>query len=243
MKLFGACASDIGCRRKVNQDSIVFLSDNINGRIISVVAVCDGIGGLDSGEVASAMVVSGIREWFSGIMTWLDEKSFEPELLFSHLKDAAEEWNEAVFDYQAVNSVEMGTTMSILLIADTSYYILQVGDSRIYSYYGEELRQLTVDATVTRMKGEVTKQYLCNYMGMKAELEFTEAFGSIAPDMLFVVCSDGFYHNLLPTDLCFKNGIRKNERKLEDKCTELIGEMIKRGETDNISVALAAVFA
>ncbi|MCR5330126.1 MAG: serine/threonine-protein phosphatase [Lachnospiraceae bacterium] len=242
MKLFGACATDVGCRRKVNQDSIIFLSDNINGRIISVVAVCDGVGGLESGEIASAIVIRGVRKWFDGVMEWLDESLFEPELLFSHLKDAAEAWNEEVFDYKVVNSVEMGTTMSILLIADTSYYVLQVGDSRVYSYFGNELRQLTVDASVTRIKGEVTKQYLSNYMGMKAELDFTEAYGNIEPEMLFVVCSDGFYHNLLPEDLDFKQGVRKNEKKLEAKCTELIGEMIKRGETDNISVAFAAVY-
>ena len=138
MKLFGACATDVGCRRKVNQDSIIFLSDNINGRIISVVAVCDGVGGLESGEIASAIVIRGVRKWFDGIMEWLDESLFEPELLFSHLKDAAEAWNEEVFDYKVVNSVEMGTTMSILLIADTSYYVLQVGDSRVYSYFDND---------------------------------------------------------------------------------------------------------
>ncbi len=241
MRLFGACASDKGSVRSVNQDSIVFLGHRIKTHCLAVLAICDGIGGLSCGEEASRMVKSGIEKWIDSIMEWLTPENIDENILFSHIKDAAEQWNNDVFDYSAVNSINTGTTMSLLMVVDDRFQIIQVGDSRVYGMKDGIMSQLTVDASVTKIKDGKPKAYLENYMGKKAELWFSEMSGKIEEGTLFVVCSDGLYHHLSAEDLEMKPSDMRNERRLEEKCRSLIETMIERGETDNISVGLLFV--
>lgn len=241
MRVLGACCSDKGNTRRENQDSIVFLQRKLENHQISLMAVCDGIGGLSCGEIASGMVVQGIREWFGYISEWLTPEIINGDILFSHLKDAAETWNERVLEYRIANSIEMGTTMSLILVVDERYMIIQVGDSRIYSYKEGLLKQLTLDASVTRFRDGKIRKYLDNYMGKDSALWFSESAGRIESSDLLLICSDGLYHNLLPNDLEFDGPGAIKEEMLEKKCLELIQLMMKRGETDNISAGLLYV--
>ena len=52
------------CKRKENQDNYWSAILNVNGEEVGVLCVCDGMGGLDSGEKASRMLVSQIRDHF-----------------------------------------------------------------------------------------------------------------------------------------------------------------------------------
>ncbi len=243
MKLTGACATDRGSTREINQDSIVYLTYNIKDHWLAIMAVCDGIGGLSSGETASQMVVSGIKRWFDGITEWITSETIQSDVLFAHIKDAAESWNEEIFDWNILNNVKTGTTMSLIFIVDTSFLIIQVGDSRVYSYRNNSFDQLTVDASITKLKNGKPKPYLCNYMGKDQELWFSEFTGQVEDECIFIVCSDGLYHNLRTEDIALIcSGLLKQE-VLEESCRRLIDLMTERGETDNISVGLLYVGA
>ena len=135
----------------------------------------------------------------------------------------------------------MGTTLSMLMIVRNTYYIIQVGDSRVYRYNDGVLEQLTVDASVTRIKNGRMKSYLDNYLGKQEELWFTSAVGNVVERDLFVVCSYGFYHRLLPEDFReYEKKLRK-VKKVDEACEKLIERMISRGERDNITVGVVAV--
>lgn len=240
MKLTGGCATCVGNTRKINQDAIRYRLAQKKGQYFSVLAVCDGIGGLEKGEVASALVVRRIDEWFDRIVQWLDIPEADPEVVYAHLKDAAEEWNLAVCEYRKSHGVQTGTTLSLLMLLRDRYYTLHVGDSRIYLCGKKDWKQLTVDASVTQMKNGRMKTYLDNYMGKSEELWFTSSSGPVRGGDLFLVCSDGLYHHLLQEDIREISLDGLDEKKAEAACRILIEKMLARGERDNISVGIVA---
>ena len=99
----------------------------------------------EQGELASALIIGEIREWFQEVTAWLDISTVNPAVLFAHLKDGAENWNEKLREFCQREDIRTGTTMSLLLIIREHYYIIHVGDSRIYRYH-DGLEQLTMDA-------------------------------------------------------------------------------------------------
>ncbi|MCM1468145.1 MAG: serine/threonine-protein phosphatase [Alistipes sp.] len=236
MVINGGYATNIGIKRAVNQDSVIYRSFKKKDFNFVVMAVCDGVGGLQLGEVASALITEQISQWFDTVLSWIDFKNTSGDTLYAHLKDAAECWNNSVWGYCMKYNVKIGSTMSLLMIYGDKYYFLQVGDSRIYLYRKNELYQITVDACTSRIKNGKMKSYLDNYMGMREELWFTSGTGLIEINDLFIVCSDGFYHHLSLDDIMELCSLKKI--RYDKECDRLVNCMIERGETDNISVGI-----
>lgn len=237
MRIFGGCASDVGRVRKVNQDGIFFRCLEQQGQCFAVGAVCDGVGGLENGEVASAMIIGEINCWVQGIEQWIDISSSDPKTISSHLKDQAEIWNESLFTYRMSHNLNTGTTMSVIMIVKDFYYVIHVGDSRIYRLR-EKLEQITVDECSTRLSNGMIRKYLDNYIGKSRELHFNYAEGRVMEGDLFLFCTDGFYHYMKEKDV-----YRVRERDIENKaisdyCWARISSIIERGETDNISLGI-----
>lgn len=241
MKLTGGCATYVGNTRKVNQDAILYRSSEKDGWYFTVLAVCDGVGGLEKGELASALVVRQANAWYERILQWLDIPTADPDVLYAHVKDAAEEWNREVCEYRERNRIQTGTTLSLLLLLRDKYYTLQVGDSRIYRFGENDWEQLTVDASVTQMKNGKMKTYLDNYMGKTRDLWFTSSGGAVRDGDLFLVCSDGLYHHLQPEDIREIRGGIRDEKGVKAVCEGLIEKMMERGERDNISAGIVIV--
>ena len=59
-----AAHTDVGVVKKINQDSLLIeIAETDIGQIL-LAAVCDGMGGLSQGEIASATMTRAIGEWF-----------------------------------------------------------------------------------------------------------------------------------------------------------------------------------
>lgn len=238
MKIRCGCATDIGSGREVNQDA-VFLRQIRQGMCeLALCGVCDGVGGLERGDVASSLIVQRMGEWMDRLESWVDLATIDSALLFSHMKDASESWNEEVYTLGRQKNLKTGSTMSLLMIVRDRYYIIQVGDSRVYRFRAG-LEQLTVDACVTRMKNGKMKNYLSNYMGRDEDLWFQLLEGKVKEGDLFLVCSDGFYHHLNEKDIA--GLLREKKRDLGEAGKQMILNMIERGERDNISVGILSV--
>lgn len=241
MKLHVGSMTSTGNIRESNQDAVVLRSFGRGGKYFVVLAVCDGIGGLEHGELASSLTVQKINDWFEDVLQWLEVETVDPEVLNAHLKDLAEECNRMVRDYRTLHQIDTGTTMSLLLVIREFYYIIQVGDSRVYRYREGQLWQLTWDDSVTRMKDGRVKLYLDNYLGKQEELWFTCCGGELQKQDILLVCSDGLYHFLKTEDLRrLEKDIRK-AKKIDRACRQLIDCMLERGERDNITLGLIAV--
>lgn len=239
MEIRGGVWSEIG-HRKVNQDAVLY-RQLIQGRhCFALGMVCDGVGGLERGEMASAFLAEKAESWFGEIANWLDIAQCETDILYSHLKDAVESWNEELCLVCRETGVRSGSTMSLLMLVRDRYYVVHVGDSRIYRFRNG-MEQLTMDASVARMKNGHMKNYLENYMGKKEELSFQAVEGMVQEGDMFLVCSDGLYHELKEEDAeALAQGCAEGE-EMGKLCEKAVKWMLARGERDNLSLCLISV--
>jgi len=145
MNLFGL--TDIGLVRKSNQDSyaIRVLDDKL-----AVAVVCDGMGGAQAGNVASAVAV----EAFSAAMEGFCKDGIPPDAERKQelLRAACRAANTRVFEL-AQNNPEyegMGTTLVAALILSHEVYVANIGDSRCYIWAEGELKQVTSDHSLVQ---------------------------------------------------------------------------------------------
>ena len=64
MEFIITAISDIGISRKVNQDALFASKMKTSAGNIAFAVMCDGMGGLSQGEIASASVVNAFKEWY-----------------------------------------------------------------------------------------------------------------------------------------------------------------------------------
>ncbi len=240
MKIRGGSASDIGSVRNINQDAVCCRYLKQGKEELALCAVCDGVGGLEHGERASAFLVQRMEAWFEEVASWLAIPETETEVLFSHLKDGIECWNEELCQMCQRENLKTGSTLSLLLLIRHRYYIVHVGDSRVYRYRECTLEQLTMDDSVARLKTGQMKSYLNNFMGKQEQLWFQALAGNAEKGDIFVVCSDGFYHHLMESDV-ERIHEKRWKKNLDGFCREMIRTMMERGERDNISACVAVV--
>lgn len=237
MRIQGACVSDTGIARRQNEDA-VFLEILKHGKETAAVgAVFDGIGGLDCGREASQLLKKGLTEWVERLRENQHVLSVHPEILYAHFKDEAELLNEKLRAYMEERRIRTGTTMSAILISGCRYFIIQVGDSRIYRF-NRYLEQLTDDEICYEESDGRYMKKLTNYMGKCDELDFLGYQGAVQDGDVFLFCSDGCYHHLLAADLGQICSGKKNSKQLESGLWNLVNKMILRGERDNISAGI-----
>lgn len=133
MKYFSV--SDTGKVRKNNEDCYI----NHEGEGYGLFVVCDGMGGHNSGEVASEIAANSIKEYIVS--------NFDSEDNFTLISNAVENAHQKIYKKSIEDSKHknMGTTVIIALIVDDILYFANAGDSRIYLYSKDNMQQLTKD--------------------------------------------------------------------------------------------------
>ena len=119
-----AAQTDIGLVKQVNQDSlIVKVVDTELGKV-TLAVLCDGMGGLTKGELASAIVVRVFEAWF------MEKLPYQLRNLTAEMLKA--EWERLVTDcndrIRKQGHQNMGTTLTAMLFYADAYYIIHVGD-------------------------------------------------------------------------------------------------------------------
>ena len=238
--------SDVGIKKNTNQDSVLIKEAMTDYGEVLLAVVCDGMGGLAKGEVASAALIRAFSSWF--------EDKF-PEILYEKRKDGAidrmeleNELNALVIDVNH-RIAEHGKQFHVAM---GRYYTMNVGDSRVYTIDSEKVSQLTKDQTFVQKEidqGRMTLEEARNHPQRNVLLQCVGASEVIMPeftngeytsDEVFMICSDGFRH-LISEEEFFKlmnPGKLNTEKEMRDAalyCTELNKS---RQEKDNISVIL-----
>lgn len=249
--------TDVGIKKEVNQDSLIIRKAMTEVGEVTFISVCDGMGGLSFGELASAEAVNVLNSWF-------DEDL--PELLMEGISDQSfkdsislriEEADEKISQYGREHNADCGTTMTAILLYNGHYATVNVGDSRIYKLSSKGIEQLTHDQSVVQQlldSGQITVKEAethpqrsvllqCVGIGEKAVPDFT--FGSYEEGDAFFACSDGFRHKLTAEEMYRvlyanrRTDVEDVEERKEDLITRLkylIDVVKERGETDNITV-------
>lgn len=118
-------------------DSLLLKERNISGTEVCLATVCDGVGSLENGAVASSLAIQILIDWLNRLTT--------TERIGLKLLDTVHDINQKIVQEAISNHVRTASTLSALLMADGKYYTSHVGDSRIYSCSEEGFHQLTED--------------------------------------------------------------------------------------------------
>lgn len=246
--------TDVGIKKSTNQDSVLMKIAQTDYGNISFSAVCDGMGGLAKGELASATLIRMLSKWFEEEFPALLYRGLSLEVLQKSWTDLIYQANSKISSYGQALHTSMGTTVVVLLIVGQVYYIGNVGDSRVYRVR-EELQQLTKDQTVVQREmdmGQLTyeearrdprRNVLLQCVGASQVIEPDFFTGNVEPGTMFLLCSDGFRHVIAAEELYQYLTPYKvfNEEAMRESLVYLTELNKYRQETDNISAALVRV--
>ena len=243
--------SDKGIRKEVNQDALLIKTCKSPYGRIGLFIVCDGMGGLQQGELASSTVINMFSNWFDNGINNINFENFTQEEIFNIINELINDVNRKMIEYGQENNCKLGTTITLMLTVDEKYYIYHVGDSRVYKI-SEDIEILTKDQTLVAREielGNLTEEeakidprrsILLQCIGAKYNLVPEFLSGELDLNEVYIICSDGFYRRLerneLNNELNPKKFICNND--LNNKARELVFKAMDRREADNISVIL-----
>ena len=253
MNYLFALHTDVGIKKKTNQDSLcVKEASTPNGNILMAL-VCDGMGGLEKGEVASATIIKAFSKWFQEELPYdLSKRDIEGEIRYKWDRIIKQQ-NQIIGEYGRKNHIQLGSTITVILFLHTGTYIIgHVGDSRAYRITEQNIEVLTEDQTVVAnevKKGRMTleqaeqdprRNVLLQCVGASRIVEPVFITGKAEKDDCFMLCSDGFRHVVSQEEIysAFLPSLQKNEEMMKENIVRLIDLNKTREETDNISSIL-----
>lgn len=255
MKLICAGMTDVGSARDHNEDDF-YLSDGAEALCV----VADGMGGHRSGEVASAMAIKAIVEYYRETMESVDhaaeaekEDADAADLIQHRLAQAVQNANRCVFEAASESELYrgMGTTIVSGYFTNEGVYLAHIGDSRAYRMRDGELQQRTEDHSLANeyvRMGILSpedveyfpyKNVITRACGLTDEVEVDVRYDELQAGDLYVFCSDGLTD--MVNDKRLAEILGEDDAELDDLCRQLIKEANENGGADNITVVLARV--
>lgn len=211
MNLSISAASRVGCVRDINEDMVLFgeyfirdeeysETKNLNGCDRYLIALADGMGGHQSGEVASSETLHHLQYYFNDLPVGLNA---------GELNEAIVMWLNSINNTIDIRGREeavcrgMGTTLVSLAYYGGDFYWINCGDSRIYRLHDNHLRQLSTDHSLNTLMGEREHSHvITNCIGGGCKNSFIDMV-CCTPDVLpgdtFLLCSDGLT-DMVPDD-------------------------------------------
>lgn len=190
--------TDVGKKRKTNQDS--YATGKLRGDAFFAV-VCDGMGGISGGNVASRIAVGTIEEQL--------QRSYRPERSDTSIKNllvsAITAANINVYEAAKKDSdlMGMGTTVVLTLIRGGNVFIAHAGDSRAYLISKNQMVQLTRDHSVVQdmvETGKITqaeakahprKNIITRALGAEKNINVDFLEENILSQDMLLLCTDG----------------------------------------------------
>jgi serine/threonine protein phosphatase PrpC len=238
--------TDIGMKRKTNQDSICLSPEN------NFFAVADGMGGHNGGDIASQMSVKLLPEFL------VENKNLPtPERVGQAIKTV----NRSIYDHAAENPElkGMGTTITSIAIEGGELHLGNVGDSRTYLISRQKLYQLSKDHSLVQeklnvgiydreqAKNDPQKNVLIRTVGYEQDVDVDLYKYKIQYNDLFLLCSDGLSGKVHDQDIIqivntnIPDPLQATKDDLDRTAKQLIDQANANGGQDNISVILVLV--
>lgn len=262
-----AAKTDVGCVRTNNEDNFQAAADltqqsmtwvnnqtydlGANGALL---VVADGMGGMNAGEVASAIAIDTVREFFT-------PENLTPEVLKNRftiekfMKDVAVEGDRRIKRKSTSETRGMGTTIVMAWLLDGLCYVCWCGDSRAYIYNKTTgLFQVTKDHSYVQTlvdAGEISEEDAFDYPNSNVITRcLCDAKQKAEPDCLFapqplcdgdiiLLCSDGL--SGLLRDYAIQAIVETSTGDVNVMTDKLIDAALDAGGNDNVTVAVAAI--
>jgi len=236
MKLRSAVRTDVGQRRRANEDRYG-IADHLG-----VYLVADGMGGHTAGQVASDLAIQSA-------VAALESLAGGAAKLTDKLRFAVAAANREIFEtaQEKPHLAGMGTTLVALLAGNERIALAHVGDSRAYLIRGGKIRQLTDDhslvaelvrrreITEVAARGHPHRHVLTRALGVRRTVEADLAELTPAEGDVFLLCSDGLTGHVQDEEIAAEV---LRESDLGGACENLVRLANERGGEDNITVML-----
>ena len=255
MNFLTAFHTDIGIKKRTNQDSLLIHQAQTDAGNVLLAVICDGMGGLAKGEVASACMIHAFSDWFRLELPEMLSAGLQPEALRTSWEKLVVTVNQRITHYSDQNNVSMGTTCAALLIVNGTYYIMNIGDSRIY-LISDNIYQLTKDQTYVQREmdaGRMTyeeslrdpqRNVLLQCVGASSVIEPDFFMGDVQINQCYMLCCDGFRHVINPQEFFqhLNPTVSTDPGVMQNNLVYLTELNKQRNETDNITAALIRTY-
>lgn len=227
-------ASDVGCVRKVNEDSVLFSQDK------GIWLLADGMGGHQGGDVASQVAVT---HSLYGLTNKLSPKDA--------INDSHQQIRRMAETEEGFTG--MGSTIVVALLQGRMLNIAWVGDSRAYRVRGHDsqatLEQLTKDHSYVQMlfdQGKITRHEMqkhpqkhvitqCLGSTEMESIQVSEKQFSFDENDRILLCSDGLYDSV---DEAFIEKTVASSKGSQEIADTLLSKALENGASDNVSVLI-----
>lgn len=251
MRFISSVYTDIGIKKKTNQDSALVIEAQTENDNIMIACICDGMGGLAKGEVASGALVRSLADWFQNSFPPLYYSRCDSNSVRQALNDLLISMSRKIMMYGRSCGVSLGTTACVLLLCGNRYFVSNVGDSRAY-VITERLYQITKDQTYIQREmdlGRMTyeeamvdpqRNVLLQCIGASDIVEPDFYEGQLIAGQEFLLCSDGFRHIISPEEIynALYPPMMTDEAVIRDGLRKLTELNKARLEVDNITSVL-----
>lgn len=238
MTLDLAAMTDPGCVRERNEDSIDI------DRSLGLLVLADGMGGHNSGEVASQLAVETILSRAREVLA----AGRAAEAVAALVREA----NAAIFEKSRAFPQDqgMGTTVVVALIDERRAVVAHVGDSRLYLLRGGALKALTEDHSlvadqlrsglITKAQAETSslQNILTRALGTEREVAVDVSEHGLGPGDRLLACSDGLTKMVSEPDISRTLAEASSAAQAAER---LIRRAREAGGVDNITVGVARV--
>lgn len=257
MNFIISTATDIGTTKQTNQDSFNARVFSAKQGKLAFAVLCDGMGGLSKGEVASASLVNAFCKWSETQLPALCKSGITDAAIRSEWTDIAAQYNEKIKLYGKKCGLAsgLGTTLTAMLLTDSRYYIINVGDTRAYEI-ADRVSVLTKDQTVVAREVELgsltpeqaetdpRRSVLLQCIGASDEVYPDMFFGETKRNAVYMLCSDGFRHEITEPEIYgyLNPNVMTDADKMKRNMETLIELNKQRQERDNISVITVRTF-
>lgn len=230
--------TDIGLRRNSNQDS--YASGELFGSVAWAV-VCDGMGGVAGGSLASRIGVDIISErikssYREGMSLNSIRNMLDSAITAANIKIHETGKTDVGFE-------GMGTTVVAVIVADNVIYVAHLGDSRAYVLSDDKLIQITKDHSYVQElvdSGVITKEeaasdprknIITRALGVDNDVHIDFAAEDLKDNAIVILCTDGLTNFVSDeTIIEFAKG------NFDDFAERLVNEANANGGGDNITV-------
>jgi len=233
-------------RRPYNEDycTVHDYSLRRNAKYLCFMAMADGMGGHQAGDVASS-VAAQMLEQNAGPTAFESNDDFElrsEQILWNAFSAA----NSHIHDLGAANPEHegMGTTLTCALIGFEYAHLAHVGDTRAYTISEAGIHQVTEDHSVVgkmvteglltehEARTHASRNILTRAVGPELNVEIDLLKVPMQPGDIMFMCCDGLYSTVTAGDIYH---VLASDPDLNSACGQLADLAIARGSDDNVS--------
>ena len=240
MTVFGL--TDRGIVRAINQDALRFWSQPENDR--AIVVLCDGMGGEQAGEIASALAVEAFFEYAEKAL-----QEPEPPLAVDIAREASAYANLQVYDRANRDDAchGMGTTLVAAIVNGTDTAVVNVGDSRCYWLAEGQLVQVTRDhswvqelvdqgaISADEARSHPRRNLITRALGLQRRSRSDIYRLDFLDGDVLLLCSDGLSNQVTEQEM---TSILSKEEDDRTACEQLLALALQRGAPDNVTVLI-----